>query len=574
MTNLIGFFEGRVKEGRYQKLRSSFRAARIAKSPEEYLHKIILVSIVFGLVGFFVVFISFPILAPVIGLVSAYACYRIGLIFPSLKAKSRGEEIDRMFPHAAAFMLAMSKGGFGLVDIFRSLSERKEYGEISKEGSAIVRDVERLGYSPIRAIEDVAESTPSERLSDFLLSLASAQEAGADLPELLSEKCERYYSEAEEEGRRLIDDLITYAVGGLMLLGIGSIVLILTWFPLNMVMGRFIFLPIQLLVYLGIPVGTIVFLALLDKFSFPTIKRRNSTVPKEMIPPERLVTGPVNRMKRSIGSLGGYFSERPVRTFLVGVPLSIIFGVLIFILGFRIETAIVFGALVLLLPFIVFYERRRRKVERIIGAIPGFLSSFSDFIASGLSPSRSIEALPSHRFPGMEEELREMKRDLRWGDSLAKVLYGFERKVKSGLLLQVVSVVERASKMGSRIGDVLEVLTSRVSSVVSLRDERGGKTSSFVWIIYLIFLMSVGGFGLLLIIFESMAGVPAPGGGLELTPIPMDSIKVLFFHAVLILGFCFGVMTGKIRSGSLLDGLKHSVIMLFLGWLMFTLAPL
>jgi flagellar protein FlaJ len=45
---------------------------------------------------------------------------------------------------------------------------------------------------------------------------------------------------------------------------------------------------------------------------------------------------------------------------------------------------------------------------------------------------------------------------------------------------------------------------------------------------------------------------------------------LLFFHASLIQGFCSGLVAGKMGSGSISAGVKHSVIMVLVAYVVFT----
>jgi flagellar protein FlaJ len=51
----------------------------------------------------------------------------------------------------------------------------------------------------------------------------------------------------------------------------------------------------------------------------------------------------------------------------------------------------------------------------------------------------------------------------------------------------------------------------------------------------------------------------------------MGTYNRMFFHGALIQGFCSGLIAGVMGEGNVLSGLKHSVIMLTIGYLLFTL---
>ncbi|MCZ7406125.1 MAG: hypothetical protein O8C67_14520 [Candidatus Methanoperedens sp.] len=64
------------------------------------------------------------------------------------------------------------------------------------------------------------------------------------------------------------------------------------------------------------------------------------------------------------------------------------------------------------------------------------------------------------------------------------------------------------------------------------------------------------------------------GGGavpLSLTREKLDVYNRMFFHGALIQGFCSGLIAGVMGEGNALSGLKHSVIMITIGYLLFTM---
>ena len=70
---------------------------------------------------------------------------------------------------------------------------------------------------------------------------------------------------------------------------------------------------------------------------------------------------------------------------------------------------------------------------------------------------------------------------------------------------------------------------------------------------------------------EEMEASGAAGGGGFLGAFDLDAYKRMFFHASLIQGFCSGLIAGVMGEGSVLSGLKHSIIMLTIAFLIFKL---
>ncbi|HIH44354.1 MAG TPA: hypothetical protein HA257_04530 [Candidatus Methanoperedenaceae archaeon] len=66
----------------------------------------------------------------------------------------------------------------------------------------------------------------------------------------------------------------------------------------------------------------------------------------------------------------------------------------------------------------------------------------------------------------------------------------------------------------------------------------------------------------------SGSGAVALGG---FTRAKLDAFNVLFFHAAALQGVCSGMIAGVMGEGSVLSGLKHSIVMLTISYILFTL---
>lgn len=575
--NVTRFLTERVGGERYSELQAGLRSARMYKSPEEYIFTTFTTSILVGvLVGGLVSFLTWsflgvpaiylPPLASVLGVGCGYAFYRFSLLYPSSVARNRRREIDARLPHAVAFLWALSKGGTSPIEMMKELGAREdEYGEISKEAIEAARCVEYFGYSPPRSLLEVSETTPSEKLREFFRSFATVVEAGSGVDEFLAKKSDDYYSDARGEGTRSLDQIALFSELYVIGLGLGPFLLATVWIPVAIMTG-ISFLPVLLVIYLGIPMGSVLFLLMLDKFSIVEVKRRHY---KE--------GGGMGKMKKVLSSPLRYFSEEPVWVLSVSIPIAASFAAYRLFLGFLDETTVVISILIILFPLIFFHERRRKRIKKIVEATPVFLGSYSATVSSGLTPAKALKALPPERFGPLAPELRLVRRDVEWGESISRALSKMEKRIRSGLLTRVVSVMERASRATARISDVLDILAKDVSTEISLKRDRVAATFTYVVIIYLIFTVTaITGFGMVLLspafAVEEAGGAGDFGGGLVMGGLDPGTMRLVFFHLIIFQALFMGMVAGKFRTGSILDGLKHSALLLFLGWGVFTFA--
>jgi flagellar protein FlaJ len=584
------FLLRRVKKERVEEVRLALKRARIARSAREFLEETLRFSFLLSLALFLLVLLLglrygvpySPLLALIAGLGAGYGLYRLLLLNLEKAGWARKREIEARMPHALAFMLAMSKGGVGVVRIFKELSQRKEdYGEICKEAAAVVRNVEVFGMSPVQALTDVAETCPSEKFEEFLKTLATVVETGSGLDEFLSARCEKAYFEAKDAQLKSLETVSIMAEISTITVGLLPFLLMVTLLPLQM-MAPLPSFALYAIVYLTIPLGSALFILLLSQYS-----------PWEAKHPPR-VEGPAPLGRRGSLWAGGArrflsflrtLPDDPVRVLYLSIPAAVLFALLRLSTGLlnletrlglepKIETTFVLCLVITFLPFVILHELRERRLGKILAITPDYLSSLSAAVSSGLPPAKAIRTLPPERFGALSPELAKVRRDIEWGSPASQALSEMERRIRSGLLMRVISVMNIATTATANIKDVLKVLANDVSTEVQLKRERTAQTFTYVLIAYMIFAVSaVTAVGMAVIFLPALPTqrVEMPGGmGIGISPVNPEVIKTLFYHAVLIQGIGLGLLAGQFRTGRIRDGVKHALIMCVMGWLLIT----
>src|SRR5208337_4775187 len=159
------------------------------------------------------------------------------------------------------------RGGAQLMTIFRSLSDRSNiYGEVALEFRQIVRDADFFGYDVVTAIRHLSETTPSEKLKTFLEDLLSVIESGGDMAGFLSMRVRLYQEEARFEQRQFLNVLSIVAESYVTLFVAGPLFLIIIMVVMGMMGGQAV-LQLSLVTYAIMPIGSLVFILLIDLIS-------------------------------------------------------------------------------------------------------------------------------------------------------------------------------------------------------------------------------------------------------------------------------------------------------------------
>jgi len=164
--------------------------------------------------------------------------YFIALKYPGMQKGNRATKINLTLHNAVAYMYAMRKGGAQLMTIFRSLSENsKIYGEVALEFRQVVRDADFFGYDVVSAIRHLMETTPSEKLKQFLEDMVSVIESGGDLVSFLSGRVRLYQEEARFEQKQFLSFLSLVAESYVTLFVAGPLFLIIIMVVMGMMGG-------------------------------------------------------------------------------------------------------------------------------------------------------------------------------------------------------------------------------------------------------------------------------------------------------------------------------------------------
>jgi len=188
------------------------------------------------------------------------------LNYPKLINSNRKRSIDTMLPYAVHYMSAMSGAGVIPVDIFSSLAKNKIYGEAAVEASYVVRDVKVLGNDLVQAMKNVASTTPSYRMQEFLQGAITIVSSGGDLESFFKLKAEQFVIESKREQKEFLDTLGLIAETYVTAFVAGPLFLIVMMSVMT-IMGGMNLMLMYLLIYLVIPLGSLVFVILVNSMT-------------------------------------------------------------------------------------------------------------------------------------------------------------------------------------------------------------------------------------------------------------------------------------------------------------------
>ncbi len=193
-------------------------------------------------------------------------------VYPIYLADSLKRGLEDELPFTAGYMAILTSAGVSPEKIFSSLSNLSVPLFVSNEAKDIVADVNLFGSDIISALENASRSSPSERFREMIQGLISTIHTGGSLASFLREKSREYMKLKRIALKKYSDTLSMLSEFYVAVLLTGPLLLVIMLTVMAMLGGGNLGLLspdllLNLLTYLGIPIGAIVFLIILDAVS-------------------------------------------------------------------------------------------------------------------------------------------------------------------------------------------------------------------------------------------------------------------------------------------------------------------
>lgn len=277
---------------------------------------------------------------------------------------------------------------------------------------------------------------------------------------------------------------------------------------------------------------------------------------------------------------GEIFHSNPEFTLIFSFPL----GILVFMLcmgipwiAHYIDDLVIFTVLIIVSPPAVAYHRKFTRIDKVEEYLPTFLRDLSELSRAGLTLSKAVNTVAKGEYGALTNEVEQMDRSMTWGISFEQALNNFANRVPTPVIARSVSLINQASRAGGRVSSVLEAAARDAREVKMLERERRGNMMVYVVISYMSFFVFIFVIAMLTSTFvptmaEAAKAAQSSGAGAGFIKSfnPAEYTR-LMMHAAVIQGFMSGLVAGQMGEGAVTQGLKHSVILTVIAWVVFTL---
>jgi flagellar protein FlaJ len=525
----------------------------------------------------------------------------------SLKStiNSRQTEIDILLSDVVAFMYCQSVGGMNRIDIIREVAKAEEtYGEVSVEFARIVHYMDVFNEDPHTAISRVAQTTPSDRLAEFLNDMLSTITSGGRMDGFLESQLDVFLAETEKAQQEELDTLemavtmyVTFSIipvisliifgfaGGLGLVGLGLLLF-----------DAYFVIPAIQLVAIGVA-----FIVFENEYGsgkltpdtgdrFEYIQDESFNIRSAGVVERYKEDGKIfkqiyiNELKSRLVS----FLSNPIRfmyqdpryTFIFSGGVASVFLVGAFLTGnISISQEMIVNEsfkttfigvyipfMILFAPYAIFYQLKQRKIGTITDNLTNDLSKLANTNERGITLRESILITSQDGTSKLADEFAEIYKKQEYGSPLAQAIIETNNKYQKPRLARTLRIIKSAQEISTNITEVLKTAVELSAAQDEIESERLNRTRQQVGIIAIIFVVFIATVVLMQeLILQAISGTGAlsespllPSTG---NPIPKDIISVLFYHGALLHGALAGLLSGYIQTGDLSPGVKYSVVM-------------
>lgn len=566
------------------------------------------------------------IVAPLLGLI--YVAGR--LYWPVYTSSERGRKIDTGLDRSYTFMYALSEGGLGIYEVMKELADAEDaYGEVSVTFRKIVRNANKGEESLAGSIVEIAKETPSEELADFLNGLVNAIDTGSDINSYIKSQADRALKKARDKQQNRLDlyELIseTYVILFVAAPIFFLILQLVQAMTGGLSRGATQFVPYALIPVGGLMISSVVYftgasssveykpLTSTKSSKWYDIERHGETS-REFDSFSHRVSEKLSKYKSNLLAPVYRVRFNPRLSMVITIPIAILF------LAVAIQTGLIptsgiseeqaqelpnvesslslteridrnamrvtivsmyIPLMIVLVPWMLLYEAKRRKRERVVRQLPQMFDSIAEANKRGLTLQESLEATAQTSNSKLYNELQKSIRKSKLTNDINGALTDFANKIKVPRLSQSMRLLIKANKVSSNVTVVVEAVADDLESYYKLRTDRKQRVRVYVVIMFMSFLISSGVlialdvtfFGFISEQVSSNSGgnsASSPSYGQDL---PIDFFRRVFIHTLFMLALVSGFVAGMMENGDVQNGFKYAIAMVTMGLLGFAVAP-
>ncbi|MBS7644210.1 type II secretion system F family protein [Candidatus Bathyarchaeota archaeon] len=234
------------------------------------------------------------------------------------------------------------------------------------------------------------------------------------------------------------------------------------------------------------------------------------------------------------------------------------------------DNFIVLGLIVTIFPPSVVDLINRRWKKGIEDHLPDLLRDLASSQRTGMTFAKAIEFSSKRDYGPLTPELQKVVAQMTWGVPYEVALQSLADRVDTPLVRQAMMLIVETGRSGGNIQAIMEAIYAHIRELQAVERERRAQIRPYMLIAYVAFLVFLFTVVMLYrMLFAQFGTIQRTLFFGPVTPVAPETYKTLFFHMAVIEAFFGGLIAGKMGEGAMGAGLKHSLILIFIGFLTF-----
>ena len=281
-------------------------------------------------------------------------------------------------------------------------------------------------------------------------------------------------------------------------------------------------------------------------------------------------------------------TEQPINTLYVTIPAAILFfligtaivirdnGVSAIYTSTAIDDLLIFTFLIASVPLAVLDFREMSRRRHIEEALPNFFRDLAGMNDSGMTLPNAVHLVSQSDYSTLTPYVKRLDNEMSWNVTFIDAIQRFRLRLATPLTDRSIDLIGKASKAGGDVSEVLRAAANDSYEYITLRTDRRNNMLIYIVIVFIAFLVFVFVIYILVTTFLSVmatAGAAAAGSSAAASSfganVDLPLYTRLFTHAAILQGLFSGFVAGQMGEGRAVAGLKYSIVMVFIAWVMF-----
>ncbi len=507
--------------------------------------------------------IPFIVLIPFLGFI-------ILVYTPALIGSSRAGGIEGEFPYTVAYLSMMVMSGLSPYVAFERITRsRRVFTKSAELSQRFILLVRVLGRDPLSAFSMLAQRTPSATVRDLLMGYVTTVRAGGDVVDYLVKKARLLFSEILVKMKIMSDRLSGLLEAYLALVLLTLISLSVMYFVTVSYAGTISFglspAGMFLMLYILLPMisGMIIYLTDLIQYKEPWIDYRPYLVFGGVTIPLTAYLVVFGIFLPSVlppgNSLRNSFLVSGLNSLLIGPAKNM--GIpSYFYSSIAFSTALIIATL----PSVIYAEYLGREYK-VINGITRFLRDLVEVRKTGLSPERSIIELSRRSYGVFTKYLKRIALHLSLGVPLSKIVDELFKKIIVWRAKVLLFIMTDTIEVGGGSIEIMEHLSWFAESVEAIEEEKKRNLRTLLIVPYMGSILAAA---TVIMMAAFMGSIQLGAGG------SYYQAAASVMPAIVLNTYLMGIVAGKVSSGSIAMGFKHSVVLTLITLLLFYASPM